>query len=52
MHTNVVKFLEGFRHDAHPMGMLLGAVGALYTVLVRPFGGSSPTLYAVLKIKK
>src|SRR2546430_160555 len=29
-----------------------GAAGALYTVLVRPFGGSSPTLYAVLKIKK
>jgi PKD domain-containing protein len=26
--------------------------GALYTVLIRPFGGSSPTLYAVLKIKK
>jgi len=29
-----------------------GAAGALYTVLIRPFGGSSPTLYAVLKIKK
>jgi len=29
-----------------------GAAGALYTVLVRPFGGASPTLYAVLKIKK
>ncbi|HEX7083537.1 MAG TPA: citrate synthase [Gaiellaceae bacterium] len=31
VHTNVVKFMEGFRHDAHPMGMLLGAVGALST---------------------
>ena len=29
-----------------------GPAGALYTVLIRPFGGSSPTLYAVLKIKK
>jgi predicted extracellular nuclease len=29
-----------------------GPAGALYTVLVRPFGGSTPTLYAVLKIKK
>src|SRR3954453_3931271 len=29
VHTNVAKFMEGFRHDAHPMGMLLGAVGAL-----------------------
>ncbi len=31
VHTNVQKFLEGFRYDAHPMGMLLGAVGALST---------------------
>lgn len=27
------------------------ASGQLYTVLVRPFGGSAPALYAVLKIK-
>jgi citrate synthase len=31
VHTNVTKFLEWFRYDAHPMGMLLGAVGALST---------------------
>ncbi len=31
VHTNVIKFLEGFRYDAHPMGMLLGTVGALST---------------------
>ena len=31
VHDNVQKFLEGFRYDAHPMGMLLGAVGALST---------------------
>jgi citrate synthase len=31
VHQNVQKFLEGFRYDAHPMGMLLGAVGALST---------------------
>src|SRR4051794_7527763 len=31
VHANVMKFLEGFRHDAHPMGMLLGTVGALST---------------------
>src|SRR5215204_1358593 len=24
VHTNITKFLEGFRYDAHPMGMLLG----------------------------
>jgi citrate synthase len=31
VHANVTKFLEGFRYDAHPMGMLLGTVGALST---------------------
>ena len=31
VHTKVLKFLEGFLYDAHPMGMLLGAVGALST---------------------
>jgi citrate synthase len=31
VHTNVTRFLDGFRHDAHPMGMLLGTVGALST---------------------
>jgi citrate synthase len=31
VHENVKEFLGGFRHDAHPMGMLLGATGALST---------------------
>jgi citrate synthase len=31
VHTNIIKFLEGLRYDAHPMGMLLGVVGALST---------------------
>jgi len=31
VHTNIEEFMEGFRYDAHPMGMLLGAVGALST---------------------
>jgi len=31
VHENIKKFMEGFRHDAHPMGMLLGTVGALST---------------------
>jgi len=29
LHENIKKFMEGFRHDAHPMGMLLSTVGAL-----------------------
>jgi citrate synthase len=31
VHENVKGFMQGFRHDAHPMGMLLGSVGALST---------------------
>jgi citrate synthase len=31
VHTNVIKFLEGFRYDAHPMGMMLSAIGGLST---------------------
>src|SRR6201996_6219409 len=31
VHENVKEFVGGFRHDAHPMGMLVGSVGALST---------------------
>jgi citrate synthase len=31
VHTNIIKFLEGYRYDAHPMGVLLGATAALST---------------------
>jgi len=31
LHTNLAKLMEGFRHDAHPMGMFIGTVGALST---------------------
>ena len=31
VHENIKNFMEGFRHDADPMGMLLGSVGALAT---------------------
>jgi citrate synthase len=31
VHENIKGFMQGFRHDAHPMGMLLGSVGALST---------------------
>jgi citrate synthase len=30
-HENVKRFMDGFHHDAHPMGMLLSTVGALST---------------------
>jgi citrate synthase len=31
VHENIKVFMQGFRYDAHPMGMLLGTVGALST---------------------
>jgi citrate synthase len=31
VHENIKVFMEGYRYDAHPMGMLLGTVGALST---------------------
>jgi citrate synthase len=31
VHENVRSFMQGFRYDAHPMGMLLASVGALST---------------------
>src|SRR4051794_7159429 len=31
VHENIKSFMEGFRYDAHPMGMLLAATGALST---------------------
>jgi citrate synthase len=31
LHENIKKFVEGFRYDAHPMGMFVGTVGALST---------------------
>jgi len=31
VHENVKKFMDGFHHDAHPMGMLISAVAALST---------------------
>ena len=31
LHENVKKFIDGFHHDAHPMGMLVSTVGALST---------------------
>ncbi|HWL95930.1 MAG TPA: citrate synthase [Nocardioidaceae bacterium] len=31
VHENIKTFMQGFRYDAHPMGMLLASVGALST---------------------
>jgi citrate synthase len=31
VHENIKKFMDGFHHDAHPMGMLVSTIGALST---------------------
>jgi citrate synthase len=31
VHENIKKFIDGFHHDAHPMGIMVGTVGALST---------------------
>jgi citrate synthase len=31
VHENVRTFMQGFRYDAHPMGMLMASIGALST---------------------
>jgi citrate synthase len=31
LHENIKRFMEGFRYDAHPMGMLVSTVGGLST---------------------
>jgi citrate synthase len=31
IHENIKKFMDGFHHDAHPMGMLVSTVAALST---------------------
>ena len=32
LHENIKKFMDGFQHDAHPMGIFLSTVGALSTI--------------------
>ncbi len=31
IHENIKKFMDGFHHDAHPMGMLIATIGAMST---------------------
>jgi citrate synthase len=31
VHENIKAFMDGFRYDAHPMGMLVATIGALST---------------------
>jgi citrate synthase len=51
LHETTKKFLEGFRYDAHPMGMLTSTVAALSTVYPESRHVLDPTVRA-LAIKR
>jgi citrate synthase len=42
VHENLKKFMDGFHHDAHPMGMLVSAVAALSTFYPEAKNGVDP----------
>ena len=42
IHENIKTFIDGFHHDAHPMGILVSTVGALSTFYPEAKDGSDP----------
>ena len=42
IHENIKKFIDGFHHDAHPMGILVSTVGALSTFYPEAKGFDDP----------
>src|SRR5438132_4340583 len=55
IHENIKQFIDGFHHDAHPMGILVGTVGALstfYPDAKRIFDQGSRTLQITRLIAK
>ena len=42
IHENIKQFMDGFHHDAHPMGMLVSTVGALSTFYPEAKGLHNP----------
>ena len=44
LHENARTFIDGFRYDAHPMGMLIATVGALSTFYPEAKEVRNPTL--------
>jgi len=47
VHESIKKFLDGFRYDAHPMGVFVGAVGALSTFYPDARGVDDPDCRAI-----
>ena len=44
IHENIKKFIDGFHHDAHPMGMLVSTVGGALHVLSGREGHPRPAV--------
>ncbi len=44
VHENVKKFMDGFHHDAHPMGMLVSTVAVLSTFYPEARDGATPEI--------
>jgi citrate synthase len=44
VHENVKKFMDGFHHDAHPMGMLVSTVAGLSTFYPEARDGADPVI--------
>jgi citrate synthase len=43
IHENIKKFMDGFHHDAHPMGMLVGTIGLSRLSIPMPRISSMPS---------
>jgi len=55
IHENIKKFIDGFHHDAHPMGMFVSAVAALstfYPEAKRIFEGSRAAIRSCASSQK
>jgi citrate synthase len=44
VHENVKKFIDGFHHDAHPMGMMVSTVAALSTFYPEARDAADPAI--------
>ena len=51
VHENIKKFIDGFHHEAHPMGILVSTIGALSTFYPDAKGFHDPKSRAIQKIR-
>jgi citrate synthase len=51
IHQNITRFLDGFRYDAHPMGVLISSVAALSTFFPDASNVDDPTVRRLQAIR-